>query len=203
MSHLNKRTRINELGYTLVEMVVTLVLIGIVSTVFFTSFTTIVTQYLYLQKSGIQFSELAASSQRLANVLRGTTDFVATADNEVTVYAYFFPNNAYVSQIRYYLNAQSNQLLADVTPMSANPPIGTPVTANKVTYTVITNFYKDPSINLFTYLDASGNTLPLPVSDQHIIKGMRLVLASPGSGSSNATQSMTLNISLRNRKTNL
>jgi prepilin-type N-terminal cleavage/methylation domain-containing protein len=190
-------------GFTLVEILVVMLMIGIISTVFFTSFNTATTQYLYLQKSGIQFSELSASSHRLANVLRGTTDFIATADNEVTVYAYFAPNNNYVSQIRYYLNSTNTALMADVTPMTANPPIGTPVTSGKVTYTIISNFYKAPGVNLFTYLDSGGNTLALPVSDQHIIKGIKLALAVPGSGSSAANQTMNLNVGLRNRKTNL
>ncbi len=177
---------------------------AIVSIIFFTVFNTSITQYFNLQKTGSQFSDLAFSSQRVANVLRGTTDFIDIGNNDVTVYAYFYPNNTYVSKIRYYLNAQNNVLLADVTPMTANPPTGVPITGSKKTYTIIENYYKAPSVNLFTYLDASGNTLTLPVSDQHIIKGMQVVLAVPGTGASpNSNQTMTLNISLRNRKTNL
>ncbi len=200
-SHVPKQ---DQSGFTIVELTVSLTLAAIVSTIFFMGFNTSLNQYLYLQKAGTQFSELATSSQRVATVLRGTTDFIALGDNDVTVYAYFYPNNTYVSQIRYYLNAQNDALLADVTPMSANPPNGIPVTANKKTYTVISNYHKVPGINIFTYLDASGNALSLPVSDQHVVKGMKVVLAVPGSESSSDTgQTMTLSVSLRNRKTNL
>lgn len=193
-----------QAGFTLIEMLVTLVLTGIVVIVMYASFNAFISQYFVMQKSGTQFSEMAASSQRLANVLRGTTDFLAVGDNDVTVYAYFYPKNAYVSQVRYYLNTRNNALLADVTPMTGNPPAGTPITANKKTYTIISNYYKAPGVNLFTYLDAAGNPLPLPVSDQHIIKGMKLVLATPGPDTApNTPQTMSLNISLRNRKTNL
>lgn len=189
-------------GFTLIELMVTMVIVGIVSTVFFTSFNTSISQYLKLQEDSSRFSELAASSQRIANVLRGTTDFISVDNNDVTVYAYFYPNNSYVSQIRYYLNNTQTRLLADVTPMSANPPYGTPLTAQKKTYTIMENFYKAPGVNLFTYLDASGNSLTLPVSDQNIIKGIDVVLSEPGASSS-ARQTITLNVSLRNRKTNL
>ncbi len=205
MSRLNNRQirSQNQSGFTLIEVTVTITLAAIVSTIFFTGLNVSLSQYLQLQKTGTQFSELASSSQRIANVLRGTTDFVSLGINEVTVYAYFYPNDTYVSLIRYYLNAESNVLLADVTPMSSNPPNGTPITTNTKTYTVISNYHKAQGSDLFTYLDASGNVLSLPVSDQHIVKGMKILLAVPGSSSSDASQTMTLSISLRNRKTNL
>ena len=185
-------------------MIITVSLLSFLVLVFYGSFNTLVFNYFRVQQTATQFSDLAFASQRVANVLRGTTDFIAVSDNEATVYAYFYPNNAYVSQIRYYLNASNTQLLADVTPMTENPPTGTPITASKKTYTIIPNYFKASGVNLFTYLDASGNTLTLPVSDQHIIKGMKIVLAVPKVDANSTTgQTMELNISLRNRKTNL
>lgn len=185
-------------------MVITIALLALVTTIFYAGFNSMVFQYFRSQKTATQFSDLAFASQRVANVLRGTTDFIAVGDNDVTVYAYFYPNNQYVSQIRYYLNATNTSLMADVTPMSGNPPSGIPVTTGKKTYTIIPNYYKASGVNLFTYLDASGNTLPMPIADQHIIKGMKIVLAVPKvDASSTSGQTMTLNVSLRNRKTNL
>lgn len=185
-------------------MVITIALIGMISVVFFTGLNTLMFNYFKQQKTATQFSDLAFASQRVANVLRGTVDFISVGANDVTVYAYFYPNNEYVSQIRYYLNASNTALMADVTPMTANPPSGTPVTSGKKTYTIIPNYFKAPSTDLFTYLDASGNTLAMPIADQHIIKGINVTLAVPKQDSNSTTgQKMTLNVSLRNRKTNL
>lgn len=194
----------DQSGFTIAELIIGIVLVGVVSTIAYTLLNTNLSQYLYLQKDGTAFTDLASQSQRLANILRGSTDIVDAQNNEVTVYAYFFPNNTYVSKIRYYLNAQGTILYADVTPMTSNPPVGTPITANKKTFTIIPIFYKSSSVNLFKYLDAAGNTLAVPVSDLHIIKGLTINLAVPGDKSSNTTsQSMSLTVSLRNRKTNL
>lgn len=194
----------NQRGFTLFEMMVTLALLAGVTVVFYASFNTLVFQYFKMQKSGTQFSNLAVSTQRVANVLRGTTDFVSLGDNDVTVYAYFSPNDTYVSQIRYYLNASNTTLLADVTLMTANPPSGALITSSTKTYTIVENYYKAAGVNLFTYLDANGNALTLPLSDQHIIKGIKIVLAVPKTDpGQSGSQSLALNVSLRNRKTNL
>ncbi len=199
-----RRTAHNEKGFTLLEMLITISLLAMVSLIFYSGFNTLVFQYFKMQKTATQFSDMAMASQRIANVLRGSTDFISVGSNDVTVYAYFYPSNQYVSQVRYYLNATNTALMADVTPMTANPPSGSPVTANKKTYTIIPNYYKATGVNLFTYLDASGNTLSLPVSDQHIIKGMNITLAVPKTDQGSAgSQNMALNVSLRNRKTNL
>lgn len=194
----------DQRGFTLFEMLVTISLLALFVAVFWGGFNTLVFQYFKMQKTGTQFTELAISSQRVANVLRGATDFVAVGNNDTTVYAYFAPHDTYVSQIRYYLNATNTSLLADVTPMTANPPTGTPITASKKTYTIVENYYKASGVNLFTYLDASGNTLTLPLTDQHVIKGMKITLAVPKTDpGQSGSQTMVLNVSLRNRKTNL
>lgn len=183
---------------------VTFSLVTVLSVVFYTGFNTSFREYLYLQKTGTQFAEMATSAQRLANVLRGSTDIITVDNNDLTVYAYFYPSDQYVSQVRYYLNSTNTVLYADVTPMSTNPPAGTPVTANKKTYTIISNYYKATGTDLFTFLDSSGATLTLPVSDQHIIKGIKVNLVVPGAdGAGTTNKTITLTVGLRNRKTNL
>lgn len=185
-------------------MLITITLLAMVSLVFYSGFNTLVFQYFKMQKTATQFSDMAMASQRVANVLRGSVDFISVGSNDVTVYAYFYPSSQYVSQVRYYLGTGNKTLLADVTPMTANPPSGTPITASKKTYTIIPNYYKASGVNLFTYLDASGNALTLPVSDQHIIKGINVTLAVPKTDpGASGSQTMSLNVSLRNRKTNL
>ncbi len=177
-------------------------LIGIVSTIIFASFNTTFNQYFALQREGTNFTDLAAQSHRISNVLRGLTDIESATPDEIVVYAYFFPNDRYVSKGRYYKNNTNSQLYADVTPMTSNPPIGTPITASKRTYTILENYYKVNNVNLFDYLSSTGSTLSTPITDLKTIKGIRVNLAVPA-GIAAKDQSVSVQVSLRNRKANL
>lgn len=169
---------------------------------FYTFFKTNFFTYLNLQKDATGFTELASQSQRVGNVLRGLTDIQAAQDDEITLYGYFFPTDTYVSLITYYKSNDGTKLYADVTPMTSNPPIGTPITADKKTHTIINNFKNAPGVKLFEYLDSSGAALALPIAELHSIKGIKVNLAvDTEAGTTN--QAMTLQLSLRNRKTNL
>ncbi|HVO86672.1 MAG TPA: prepilin-type N-terminal cleavage/methylation domain-containing protein [Candidatus Binatia bacterium] len=198
----NKLT--SQAGFTIIELSVVMVLALIVSLTAYTVFSTTLKQYFGLQQDGTEFTDLAAQSQRVATVLRGSTDIVSATSNDLVVYAYFYPNDQYVSQVHYYLNATSTRLYADVTPMTANPPIGVLIPANKKTYTVIEDFHQLAGVNLFVYLDDTGNTLAMPIADEHTIKGIQINLAVPADHPTpNGNQQISLQVSLRNRKTNL
>ena len=191
-----------QAGMTLVELLITMTVTLVVAATFYTFFRTNFFSYLNLQKDASGFTGLASQSQRIGNVMRGLTDITAADDDEVTIYSYFFPTDTYVSLVHYYQNADGTILYADVTPMTSNPPIGTPINENKKTYTVINNLKLAPGVKLFEYLDSAGNTLPLPISDLHTIKGVRVNLAVSNEASP-TNQVMTVQVSLRNRKTNL
>jgi hypothetical protein len=182
-----------------------MVVISVVA-VMFISFGTFFTNYLILyskyQQDASGFTELANQSQRIADVLRGVTDIVSESANDLQAYAYFSPQDNYVSLVHYYLNVNSTAIMVDVTPMSANPPNGTPITASKKTYTIITNYYHAPGVNLFNYYDASGTVMSLPIADEHSILEIQVNLAEPGSHTANG-QTLSITASLRNRKTNL
>jgi len=196
----HRNTR-RQRGFTLVELMIIIVLTGIMVTTFFAFSNDSISQYLALQKDGTDFTDLSYQSQRIGNVLRGLTDITSESADEITCYAYFSPNDAYVSLIHYYKNAGNTQLLADVTPMTANPPIGTLITSQKRTYTIINNFYQASGVSTFVYLDDSGSPMTLPVADEHAIKGIQVNLAARGAN--NSDQTLSVQVSLRNRKTNL
>jgi prepilin-type N-terminal cleavage/methylation domain-containing protein len=190
-------------GFTLVEIVVVIALIGVISTTAFTFFTTSVNQYLSLQQDGIVFGDLAMQSQRVAQVLRGLTDINSATASDMVVYAYFYPNDANASLIHYYKNVAGTTLYADVTPLTANPPIGTPIIAQKKTYTIISTLFQG-SVSTFVYLDSYGTTLTLPIADLHTIKEIQVNLAVPvKSPTASGNDAISLLVSLRNRKTNL
>jgi len=193
-----------QAGFTLVEVLVTLFLAAILATAAFTFINTSVNQYLAFQQDGMVFGDLATQSQRVAQVVRGLTDITSATADDLTIYAYFYPNDSYVSLVHYYKDSTKSILYADVTPMTANPPNGTPITASKKTYTIISPLYTNASVSTFVYLDSYGTTLPMPIADLHTIKEIQVNLAVPvKSPSSNGNDAMTLLVSLRNRKTNL
>jgi prepilin-type N-terminal cleavage/methylation domain-containing protein len=191
----------HERGFSLVELVIVMTLTLIMSTMFYTFFKTNLVTYLNLQKDASGFTDVATQSARIANVMRGLTDITSAASNDIVAYAYFYPTDTYVSQVHYYLNGDSTVLYADVTPMTANPPTGALIPANKKTYTIISSFKQTTGQTLFNYLGASGNILTLPISDLQTIKAIRVNLGAATSGTAN--QAMTLDVNLRNRKTNL
>ncbi|HSE61356.1 MAG TPA: hypothetical protein VLA88_03600 [Candidatus Saccharimonadales bacterium] len=191
-------------GFSVGELVIALSLLAILIVIAYPFFNQTLRQFFVLEQEGLMFSQLSMQSQRIAKVLRGATDVTQAIDTEVTVYAYFAPNDANVSLIHYYKNPAGTKLFADVTPLSANPPAGTLLTAQQRTVTIIDNFYSSPTVKTFQYLDAAGNTLTPPIADLHTIKGMRINLAVPITlPSQSGNDTITSEVSLRNRKTNL
>jgi Tfp pilus assembly protein PilE len=199
---LSRRNRLDAGGFTLAELMVIIVLTGILSVTIYSIINSSFSNYISLEKEGSAFSDLASQSQRVSNVLRGTTDINSATANDIDCYAYFAPSDAYVSRIHYYKSG--GKLLADVTRMSSNPPIGTPIAASLKTFTIIPVFSQQAGVNTFTYLDAGGSALTLPIQDLKTIKGIQVTLVVPGGNSAkNTTQTLKLQVSLRNRKVNL
>lgn len=191
-------------GFTIVELSMVMILIAIISTATYTFINTSTSQYLALQQDGIVFGDLAFQSQRIAQVVRGLTDISQASADEITMYAYFYPKDTYASLIRYYTDSTKTTLYADVTTMTANPPIGTPIASTKKTYTIISPFYAPTGISTFTYLDSFGANLAMPITDLHTIKEIKITLAVPVKAPVvKGNDSISLLVSLRNRKTNL
>lgn len=197
---LNRRA--NHAGFTLVELLVAISIMAVVGLTFLVFFKSTLFNYVNLQSDASELTQLDTQAARIANVLRGLTNISSASANDLVLYAYFYPSDTYVSQVHYYLQTNSgvNQLMADVTPMTANPPIGTLITDKKRSFVVIDNFYQPVNGNLFGYLDASGSALTLPISDLQTIKGIQVNLATK---TKVGNQAINLQVSLRNRKTNL
>jgi prepilin-type N-terminal cleavage/methylation domain-containing protein len=194
----------NQEGFSLLELLVVFTVLGVVVATSLGFFTNSINQYVNLQREGMEFGDMTLQSQRITNVLRGLTDITEATSDSLTVYAYFSPNDTYVSLIRYYKNADKTALSADVTPMTANPPIGTPLTSQLKTFAVIENFFNDTNVKTFEYLDSGGTNLSLPIADLHTIKGIRVTLSVPTYAPiANKSTSISSQVSLRNRKTNL
>jgi prepilin-type N-terminal cleavage/methylation domain-containing protein len=194
------KTRLNSQGFTIVELTVVLVVTAIVFTVAFSFFNNAIIQYLTLQKDGMSASELTIQTQRIASVMRGATDVIVASNTEMVINTYFSPNDVYVSQVKYYKSEDGKKLLAEVIPYTVNPPVGSLDNAKTKTYTIIEDFYTKNGLNTFEYINSSGGTMSLPISELHTIKGLRINLISKPPDASN---SVSVQVSLRNRKINL
>jgi prepilin-type N-terminal cleavage/methylation domain-containing protein len=198
-----RNVRKGSAGFTLIELMVSIVLMAVIGTTFLVFFKSSIFNYLNLQSDATSLTQINTQAMRVATVMRGVTGITSAANNDIVAYSYFYPSDSYVSLIHYYLQTTNGvtQLLADRTPMTANPPTGTLITSSEQTFTIIDNFYQPSGGTLFTYLDSSGNALTTPISDLQTIKGIQVSLAAKTSNSTN--QTMSVQVSLRNRKTNL
>jgi type II secretory pathway pseudopilin PulG len=142
--------KLNQGGFSVVELLIALSLAVMVSIIFVTLFRSNIVQYLNLQKDGSTATTLAAQEARIATVLRSSTGIVSAANSDLVVYAYFYPSDTYVSKLHYYISG--GKLLADMTRMTANPPIGVPVAGSTKTYTIIPNLYQSGGTSLFVYI---------------------------------------------------
>ncbi|MGB3023729.1 MAG: prepilin-type N-terminal cleavage/methylation domain-containing protein [Candidatus Saccharimonadales bacterium] len=190
-------------GFTLTEIIMVLALIGVLSAMFYSLFATSFFSYLNLQKQASSFTQISLQSSRVAAVVRGLMSISIAKDDELEIYAYFYPSDQYVSKVRYYVVTVSGvkQLRADLTPMTANPPIGIPIVGDKTTTTVIDSFYQPVGTKLFTYLNAANVELATPITDFFAVKSIKIQLSAKVE--TQAKQTITTQVMLRNRKTNL
>ena len=191
-------------GFTVIELSVSIVLIGIATLVLYGIFGSTSKNYFSLQQDSVQFNSVAFQTQRIAAVVRGLTDITEATSTTLKFYAYFSPNDSYVSFLHYRLEGAGPSLLADVTPMDANPPNGNLLTAQKKTSTIIQTYSNQSGVGPFEYLDAAGVVIPQPIADLNTIKGVRITLAQQFENSQlTDIHKNSVTVSLRNRKTNL
>jgi len=195
---MSKSAALKSYGFTLVELLVVIVVTGFAYLAFNTFTNNYLLLYTHYQQDGLDFTELADESQRVASVLRGLTDIVSESSNSLTIYAYFSPADAYVSEVTYYLNSSNTELLASVTPMTADPPNGTPEVNDTTTYTILSHYYQAPGTSLFQYY-SDGSLQTLPISDEHSITAIQINLAEPTTTPSPNGQTLSTMVSLRNR----
>lgn len=186
-------------GFSLAELVITLAVGTIIVITLYGFFSTSINNYFALQQDAVRFNALTSETQRIGRVIRGATDVLSASQNDLVVYAYFSPRDSVVSKIHYYVS--DGKLLADVTPMSSSPPVGVPLTAQTSTHTIIEKLHT--TADIFAYLDSAGNVLP-SLTNLRDIKGIRISLGIPPSrGAVSKQTTLSLAVSLRNRKTNL
>ncbi len=200
MSHRSKQP---QAGFTIIELLMVIILIGMMAGTTYSFFNSSLSGYFSLQADASGFTDIATQSQRIAQVMRGITGITSATSSDIVAYAYFSPSDNYVSIVHYYKANGNTVLMADVTPMTANPPIGVPISGSKKSHVIVNNYKQSGTTNLFTYLNASGNVIVTPIADLTTIKGIRISLASPTVRNPTVEQVISVQVSLRNFKTNL
>jgi prepilin-type N-terminal cleavage/methylation domain-containing protein len=185
-------------GFTLVELLISIVLVVILFVSFGTFFINYMTLYYGLQSDSTNAIEMTQEIERMASVLRGLTNITSATPNSLTAYAYFSPNDTFVSLINYYVNASGNEVMATVTPMTGNPPDGTPISSEATTYTIISHYYQPSGKSLFTYYDSAQDVLSQPITNQELISSIGINLSEPATHNANGQQ-LSTEVTLRNR----
>lgn len=193
-----------QAGFTLFELVIVIMISSLLMITLFVFTSSSVNSFMQLQADGLAHSKLADGSFRITRVIRGM-NYVETANSDtITAYSYFAPNDQYTSKIRYYLNGTQDKLLADVTPMTADYPTGSLLTAQTKTVTIIDKFYKVAGVPTFVYYDANYDQLASPVTELQSIKNVTVQLqVKKYDSNANDYVSSKVTVSLRNRKSNL
>lgn len=196
----------NQKGFTVTELIMVVATAALLVAALVGFFNGNINQYFKLQADGLAYSEITQNSQRIAKVIRGLKYIEAAEPDRLVGYSYFAPSEQYTSKITYELVDNSTKMQATVIPMTADYPLGSLISGQTRTVSVVNNFYKKTGVNTFEYLDASGNTMAFPIDSSMInsIKSVRIKLNVKGyqTNSSNVI-SNELVVNLRNRKTNL
>ena len=196
----------NQKGFTVTELIMVVATAALLVAALVGFFNGNINQYFKLQADGLAYSEITQNSQRIAKVIRGLKYIEAAEPDRLVGYSYFAPSEQYTSKITYELVDHSTKIQATVIPMTADYPLGSLISGQTRTVSVVNNFYKKTGVNSFEYLDASGNTMAFPIDSSMInsIKSVRIKLNVKGyqTNSSNVI-SNELVVNLRNRKTNL
>ena len=191
---------LSQAGYSLLELIVSMVIIGGITVPLSTFIINGMKSYQFLQAQSDTSTELGSLSNRISRVVRGTTGIIDAQTNTLTIYAYFSPQDTVVKKVRYFISGSN--LNIGVTPPTGIAPTFTYNASDEVIKTVRLDLVMG-SNSLFTYYDDAGNQLTSGFQTSQI-KQVGLYVAANGS-----TKLVTVpiavqtRVTLRNFKTNL
>lgn len=175
-------------------------LIGIITTALVNFVVSISRGYNYLQVQSNTSVDLSNTLNRVAKVVRGTTDVVDAEQNSLTIYAYFSPNDAVVDKVKYYVSG--SQLLVSVIPPTGTAPNYT-YSASDEKITVLTNSVANGGNSSFTYYDDLGGKLTGSFSLNQIKQIGIYIGTNPNTKVLRQPLNSQTIVTLRNKKTNL
>jgi len=188
-------------GFTIVELMVSISLIGSIIVVFSIFFTSNYQGYLNLQLGTMRLADTSNGLQRTARVLRGVTTITDAQSKSLTGFAYFTPRDETLSKVRYFYDAGQRKLRVGVIPATGSAPNYTYNEADEQLTTIAENI--NDSQPIFSYLNASGDPATFTSSNYKDIYGISISLASDTVNNVADATVLKTSVSLRNRKINL
>jgi len=189
-----------ERGFSVVELLIAAVVIGIMSGTIFIFFASTTTSFFQIQESSIVVNDKTRVLYRMAQGIRSGTTITEASSNAFTVFAYFSPQDTTLSQVRYYYTPASRTLKVDRIRATGTAPNYTYPPANTETKTLLDGITLTG--NIFSFRDANGSSGPFTTDTYKDIKSVTLDLNSASTKTVSASQLKT-SVELRNRKTNL
>lgn len=188
-------------GFTIVELMVSISLIGSIIVIFSIFFTSNYQGYLNLQLGTMRLADTSNGLQRTARVLRGITTITDAQPTSLKGFAYFTPRDETLSKVRYFYDSDQRKLRVGVIPASGEAPNYTYNDTDEQLTTIAENI--NDSQPVFSYLNASGDPATFTASNYKDIYGIGITLTSDNIDKTADAIVLKTSVSLRNRKINL
>lgn len=186
-------------GTTIIELVLAIAMIAIISVVMTVIFGSTIRDLLKINTTMVNTNQELIALQRMQQVVRSGTRITEASDRKLTIYAYFSPQDATLSQVTYYYDSSTKTLKADKIPASGSAPNYVYNASDKITIVLISGYEQVGS--LFAYYDASGNSGPFMIDQLKDIKRIMIFIHDKAVGSNKETQVQS-SVIIRNRKVN-
>lgn len=190
----------NQKGYTLLELLIVVVIIGLISVPLTNFSIRSMTSYFRLDAQSHASTDLLMLSNRLTGLLRGATSVETAQDNTITFYAYKNLTDTAVSKYRYFISGTT--LSMGIIPPSGTAPDYTYPSGNEVVKVLRSDLVMNGQ-PAFSYYNEDNNQLTGSFNVGVIRKVSLFFSANPRPKQMSRPIIIQNSVSIRNLKRNL
>lgn len=191
-----RRRQGDEEGFTITELLVVMVVIGIVSGFIYVFFSRSLVDFMRVQAANITAVDQSYAVGRIEQVLRGVNKVEDAQANTLTVYTYFSPTDTVPSKVTYTYDATSKKLQVSHILASGTAPNYTYNSSNAINRVILSGLVQTKA--LFSYADKLGGTGPFDSSTYSSIATITVTIDGTVKGNAAPTE-MKATVLLRNR----
>jgi len=182
-------------GFTVLELLVVTVIIGLISLPLTTLAIKGLTSYNFLDMQSNTSAELAILSGKITSVVRSATSVDTAQGGTLIVYAYKTKTDTVVSKYRYFISG--NTLSLGITPASGSAPNYTYSSGSEVVKVLRTDMAMGSS-SIFSYYDTSGAQLSDTFGANEVRQIGVLLTANPNPKLMATPVTITTQVTIRN-----